>query len=460
MIAKLSGRLILSLVLALGAASVQAQFAIPDTPAGHTLQAWLSAFNSGERSRVESYVQTIDATEPVERMISLYGRTGGFDLLSVDLNEPLHLQFRVKEKASPTTVIGSLTVTDGQPPTVVSFTLQPLPPRATPVDVKLDAALRRRVIDGIKADLTDYYVDAPLARQMNASLDAHDKAGDYKSITDGAAWATRLTNDLRTVSHDQHLRVDFNPFKTEERTAPDPGDLDRMRKDFQRQNCAFNKVEILPGNIGYIRFDGFAPPELCGSTVVAAMAFIAHTDALIIDLRQNGGGNAAMVSFIATYLFDRPTHLNDLYSRHEDSTTQFWTLPYVPGDRLVTQPVFVLTSKSTFSGAEEFTYDLKAQKRATIVGETTGGGAHLVRHHTVADYFVVGVPFAKAVNPITRTNWEGTGIEPDVKVAAADALATAEKLAAEKIQAGRKAELPATDVIVPASPPVPTPPAK
>jgi retinol-binding protein 3 len=159
-----------------------------------------------------------------------------------------------------------------------------------------------------------------------------------------------------------------------------------------------------------------------------------HTDAIIFDLRENGGGQPAMVTLIASYLFDQPTHLIDIYNRKEDSTTQNWTLSYLPGARLTKQPVFVLTSKRTFSGAEEFVFDLKNKKRATIVGETTGGGAHPVSGRAVADYFMVGVPFAKALDPVTKTNWEGTGVEPDVKVSAADALTTAEKLAIEKIQ--------------------------
>jgi len=149
--------------------------------------------------------------------------------------------------------------------------------------------------------------------------------------------------------------------------------------------------------------------------------FVAHTDAIIFDLRENGGGQPAMVTLIASYLFDQPRHLIDIYNRKEDSTTQNWTLSYLPGARLTKQPVFVLTSKRTFSGAEEFAFDLKNQKRATIVGETTGGGAHPVSGHTVADYFMVGVPFAKSLDPVTKTNWEGTGVEPDVKVPAADA---------------------------------------
>jgi C-terminal processing protease CtpA/Prc len=184
----------------------------------------------------------------------------------------------------------------------------------------------------------------------------------------------------------------------------------------------------------------FMDADICGATVAAAMGFVAHTDALILDLRDNGGGQPAMVSLIASYLFDKPTHLNDLYDRHENSTTQYWTLAWVPGERMPTQPVFVLTSHRTFSGGEEFTYDLKTQKRATIVGETTGGGEHPVAGHPAADYFMIGVPFATAINPITKTSWEGTGVEPDVKVAADDALTTAEKLAANKIHAVKIAD--------------------
>jgi len=272
---------------------------------------------------------------------------------------------------------------------------------------------------------------------MEEALLAHEKSGDYDSITDGDAFAIRLTKDLRTVSHDRHLGVNFSPFKMPERKEPTAEEITRMHQRMKHDNCAFKKVEVLPGNIGYVKFDGFMDPSVCAPTVTAAMNFIAYADAVIFDLRDNGGGDPAMVTFIASYLFDKPTHLNDLYNRKEDSTQQFWTLPYVPGERLAKQPVFVLTSKRTFSGAEEFTYDLKNQKRATIIGETTGGGAHPVGGHLVADFFMVGVPFAKAVNPISKTNWEGTGVEPDVKVSAPDALTVAEKIATEKIQADR-----------------------
>jgi retinol-binding protein 3 len=452
-------RWILPFFLAIFAATTPAQTAaIPDTPAGHTLQAWLDAFNSGDRAKIENYVKTIEPTEDVDGMIGFRAHTGGFDLLAVNSSEPLHITFRVKEKNSDTNAIGDILVKDGQPPTVVNFGLRAIPPGVTPVNVVLDAALRQRVIDGIKADLTEYYIDAGVGTKMNAALDVHVKAGDYSSVTDGDAFADKLTDDLRAISHDGHLRVNFSPFKMPPPHEPTAEDRAQMRAQMLGDNCAFDKVEILPGNIGYIKFDGFMDADICGATVASAMGFVAHTDALIFDLRENGGGQPAMVTLIASYLFDDTTHLNDLYNRHENTTTQYWTLAWVPGDRMPKIPVYVLTAHRTFSGAEEFTYDLKTQKRATIVGETTGGGAHPVSGHPIADYFMIGVPFATAVNPITKTSWEGTGVEPDVKVAAADALTTAEKLAADKIQATKASgKQPVKRVMDGPAPPPPPP---
>ena len=428
-------------LLLLAASSLFAQVSIPDTPAGHTLQAWLDAFDSGDQAKLEIYVKTIDTSKSVDGMMSFHNQTGGFDLLSIESSAPLHISFRVKEKNGDTNAIGNLTVKDGQPPTVVTFGLRALPEGVKPVNVTLDAALRQKTIDAVESNLTDYYVDPDLARKMNDAIAAHAKAGDYDKITDGDIFADTLTNDLRAISHDRHLHVNFNPFILPPPHPPTPEDEARFHKEMEHDNCAFDKVEILPNNIGYIKFDGFMDAGFCGATVNAAMQFVAHTDALIFDIRQNGGGQPNMVSLIASYLFDEPTHLIDIYNRHEDTTTQDWTLSYLPGPRISKQPVFVLTSKATFSGAEEFAFDLKNQKRATIVGEVTGGGAHPVMGRPAGDYFMIGVPFAKSLDPATKTNWEGTGVEPDVKVAAADALTTAEKLANEKIKDRKQKEM-------------------
>ena len=431
----------LSVLLCLLPAFVRAQVpSIPDTPAGKTLRAWLDVLNSGDRAQAEQYVRTIDKNEHADGLIAFHNQTGGFDLLSIESSEPLHIRFIVKEKDSPTTALGNLTVNPGDPPTVASFGLRALPPGVKPENITLDTAFRARVIQDIETDLTDAYIDPAIATRMNAALTAHQNAGDYNNITDPDAFASRLTADLRAVSHDMHLHVDFSPFKQPARSEPTPEERDRERAEILRDNCEFKTVEILPNNIGYVKFNAFMPPDICGPTASAAMTFVAHTSALIIDLRDNGGGDPAMVSFLAGYLFDHPTHLNDLFYRKGNDTHQFWTSSFVPGERPGDIPVYVLTSHHTFSGAEEFSYDMQTQKRATLVGETTGGGAHPVQGEVIADYFTIALPAGKPINPVTHKDWEGTGVVPEVKVPAADALATAEKLATQKIQAQSPAE--------------------
>ncbi|HEX6599707.1 MAG TPA: S41 family peptidase, partial [Gemmatimonadaceae bacterium] len=206
-------------------------------------------------------------------------------------------------------------------------------------------------------------------------------------------------------------------------------DIARQRARMDDVNCGFQKAEVLDGNVGYLKFDFFADPDICGPTASAAMNFLAGTRALIIDLRENSGGSPPMVALVASYLLPPHTHINDLWTRSTDSTEQFFTRDSVAGRHYdAAKPVYVLTSHGTFSGGEEFTYDLKTQKRATIIGETTGGGAHPVRGRRIDDHFMIGVPFARAINPITHTNWEGTGVEPDVKVPAGQALAKAQEL--------------------------------
>jgi len=410
-----------------------AQTQIPDTPAGRILHSWLDAFNSGDRATLETYIKTFDPKQSIDFMMNFRGRTGGFDLLGIESSESKSIKFRVKEKASPTVAIGSIQVNDAQPAMVESFGLRAIPPGAVVENIKLDAAARQRVLDGVASSLTEYYVFPEAAQKMVAALRDRQKRGEYDAVTDGEVFASELTKHLQEVSHDKHLHVDYSPYKLPpDKQGPSPEEKAMFRKQLERSNCGFVKVEILPGNIGYLKFNFFGDPDLCGPTAIAAMNFLSHVDAIIFDLRENGGGDPKMVALISTYLFDKPTHLNDLYNRKENESTQYWTLPYVPGTRLADTPAFVLTSENTFSGAEEFSYNLKNLKRATLVGETTGGGAHPVDGHRIDDHFTIGVPFARAINPVSKTNWEGTGVTPDVPAKASEALEVAEKLASAK----------------------------
>jgi len=304
-------------------------------------------------------------------------------------------------------------------------------------DMTIDAATRAAVINGVVKELTDFYVFPDVAATMTESIKRRDGQKEYDSITSARQLAETLTAHLREVSHDKHLGVEYSPdvlppfpFPP---TAPSPEQLDRQRTEMGLLNFGFEKVERLAGNIGYLDLRGFMPPSLMGDTAAAAMGFLGNTQALIIDLRQNGGGSPDGVSLIASYLFNHPVRMNDIYDRPSNETRQFWTLPYVPGKRFAGKDVYVLTSGDTFSAAEDFAYGVKNLKRATIVGEVTGGGAHPVSPRRLADHFVVTVPMGRSISAITHTDWEGVGVEPDVKVPAARALGTAHLLALEKL---------------------------
>lgn len=408
---------------------------IPSTPAGTALRDWLDAFNSGDSTRLEAYYRKYEPSGRQANDLRFLERTGGFALLSIERSEPRRIEFTVKERNTPTVAYGVLDVSATEPLHVTDRVLQALGPNATVAAARIDAATRARVIDGAIAQLDSFYVFPDVAKKMADSLHARLARGVYDRYDNGVTFAARLRDDLHEVMHDKHLGLNYSVRATPARPAggapraPSPEDVARQREMMDAENCGFRKAEVLDGNVGYLKFDFFADPDICGPTASAAMNFLAGTRALIIDLRENGGGSPPMVALVASYLLPPHTHINDLWTRSTDSTEQFFTRDSVAGRHYdAGKPVYVLTSHDTFSGGEEFTYDLKTQKRATIIGETTGGGAHPVRGRRIDDHFMIGVPFARAINPITHTNWEGTGVEPDIKVPADEALAKAKEL--------------------------------
>jgi len=304
--------------------------------------------------------------------------------------------------------------------------------RAAGAAMKLDAVQRQLVIDGAIANVKAHYVDRDVAQKVAQALRAHEKNGDDNAATDGRDFADLLTRQMRDVSHDMHLMMVYSESKIpDRRPEPTPDELVHYRNAMKQDNCTFETLRILPHNIGYLRLNSFPDPSVCQSTATAAMASLNDADAVIFDLRDNSGGHPNMVALIAAYLFDHPEYW---YNPREETARQSWTASPVPGNKLADKPVYVLTSSSTSSGAEQFSYDLKMLKRATLVGETTRGAAHAGVFHRIDEHFGMGIPEVKAINPFSTADWAGVGVQPDVKVKAADALEAAQKLAESNLR--------------------------
>jgi hypothetical protein len=325
---------------------------------------------------------------------------------------------------------------------------------------KIDAKGRAEAVNRIADLFNGNYILPQLGEQGSTFLKEQLANGAYDKLGDTAAFGDRLTEDIRSVTHDRHIKI--TPMPPSPAVTKDAKAEQERRDNLYadaRRNFFFNKVERFSGNVGYLDMRRFSPVEEGGATAIAAMNFLANSDAVIIDVRYNGGGDNTMVQLISSYFFKEPAHLNNMYWRRGDKaglldittagnkeavwrggdrTDQFWTLPYVPGKRMPDVPLYILTSVHTLSAAEEFTNNLKELKRAKIIGETTGGAANPFDVFPINDDLVVFVPVGKAVNPVTGKNWEGAGVQPDVKVPAEDALTVAYNEALKEIAANPK----------------------
>jgi hypothetical protein len=287
------------------------------------------------------------------------------------------------------------------------LTAEPLPPREI-----VQMALRH---------LCARYVFPELAEQAATVVRAELAAGAYDDL-DEEALAELLTSQLQEMCHDKHLRVHAHQPRERLRPPPGRGHADRPhRKPGQLDNFGIRRVERLDGNIGYLDLRRVPDPEHAGQAIAAAMELVSGTSALIIDLRHNHGGSPDGVVFWCSYLFPGATHLNDIYTASTGETKQFWSLAYLPGSRYLDRPVYLLCSGETFSGGEDFCYTLQAQGRAEVIGEPTGGGAHPTDFVPITTTIGIGVPVARSVNPVTGSNWQGTGVQPNVEVPAEQA---------------------------------------
>lgn len=298
----------------------------------------------------------------------------------------------------------------------------------------MDEAFKREAVFQMATLLRENYVFPDIAEKLADMLLDNHKKGCYSEATHLSDFTAAIQEDLQHLSKDKHLDIWtdeqlLNELREGEKETQTALYLEWARKN----NFGFVEAKTIEDEIGYLRFDGFfdtaISPEV-PAFVAKTMATFQKARALIIDLRENAGGSPDMVQLISSYLFDeKPVHLNSIYKRATNEETHYWTLSNIEGKRYPDIPVFILTSQKTFSAAEEFTYNLQQLKRATMIGETTGGGAHPGEFRLIQDQFALFIPSGRAINPITKTNWEGVGVKPDVEVSASEALEVALALA-------------------------------
>ncbi|MFE2881644.1 S41 family peptidase [Streptomyces graminifolii] len=284
------------------------------------------------------------------------------------------------------------------------------------------------VIDETARLLTEHYVFPEIAERLVALLRRRLTEGAY-DVDDAEEFARLVTADLQSANGDRHLRLKHHadPVPPKQGAA----NLAAIRRDFDTSLGGAPRLELLNGGVAVLELAPMLfPLEWAAEPLSAALTLASRAQALIIDLRANRGGDPDAVAFVCSYLLDERTHLNSMYWRAGDRTEQSWSLPHVPGTRFGgTKPLYVLSSTHTFSAAEELAYDLQQLGRATVVGERTRGGAHPCEGWTVHPHLEATVPVGRAINPVSGTNWEGTGVQPDVPCAAADSLTRAHTLA-------------------------------
>ena len=305
----------------------------------------------------------------------------------------------------------------------------------------LDSEQIQQAIRDLAQKVRSRYAIANLAEKTALLLEQNLDRGSYRDLHDPERFVQTVTSDLQRFSNDKHFRFGLAPVpeqtpkdhppQTEEQQSQERAAWEASLK---KSNYGFRDVSVLPGNIGYLDFRRFQPPQFAGDTLLAAMAFLANCEAMIIDLRHCSGGNAYMNGYLATFFFPKATKLYDMDFRGDQYTEHFWTQDYLPGKRFMNTPLYILTSAYTFSGAEAFAYRFKILKRAIIVGEQTAGGANAGGVLDVPPFFRVYMPMGRPVDPDTGTNWEGTGVLPDIETSSLEALSVARVKALEHLQ--------------------------
>lgn len=295
---------------------------------------------------------------------------------------------------------------------------------------QLSGKEKRELIEKIGILIKEHYVFPDLGVKYGQETLSLAGSGKFDDVSDPKEFGEKVTAALQELTKDKHFY--FRLVEKTDLAEDERGSLHHPVRYFrlgQKEHLGIFRLDWIDGGIGYLDYRRFYYQSEAIKMLLEAIHFLSSANAIIIDLRENRGGGGSLIPWLCSYFLPYPTQLTGTYYRNDNITEEWSTMEHVEGKRLLDVPLFLLIGKNTFSAAEYLAYDLKVRKRAVLVGEPTGGGAHSVDLYPVGNRFEIYLPTARAVNPVTGANWEGTGVLPDVQVPAEKALETAMELA-------------------------------
>lgn len=284
-------------------------------------------------------------------------------------------------------------------------------------EITLSSAYKKETIEKLTLLIQDFYIYPDVAKKTSEHLNKQYEAGYFDQCKDNEIFATVLTEAVQSVNKDKHMKIMTNALYIAPENTLEAKAAHRMGQinHYRNYNHGFKELKMLEGNVAYLDLRMFDPLYRAKEVADAYMKLLSQSDAVIIDLSKNGGGDPSMVQYLCSYFFDKKLHLNSLYYREGDRTQEYWTLEEVEGKKMADIPLYIMISEETFSGAEEFSYNMQQLKRATLIGQTSAGGANPGETRGINNDLSVFIPTGRAINPITNTNWEGVGVQPEIQ---------------------------------------------
>ena len=311
-----------------------------------------------------------------------------------------------------------------------------------------DCTERNKQILEIADKINQYYIFEDVANQLSKKLKSEIELKTFENLTD-SEFAKSLSIYLTKNGNDLHFNVLYRPSQEEEKKAVNEKEMLKKYDAINKQwNYGFEKVTRLDGNIGYIKYTGFPEGNQSAQQILdATMSFVSNTNALIIDLRNNQGGDGKMVQLFLSYFFEKKIKLNEVYTRYNDTSIKSYTTKKVNGQKYLDKPVYILVNNKTISAAEALAYNLQQNKIAKIIGDKTYGAANPVKAFFIGNKYHLFIPISIEKNSVTNNNWEHIGIDADVKINSEKALIKAQSIALKNLlQSKTKTELTENEI--------------